>query len=740
MKRTDALRDVLHDMTRLYCGERVEVEFAKQPHYAGPDNGGPYLAVNPDVNGWYEPDPPVSGANELRLLRDTLSHEAYEYNMAHPDAKRAFMVRHGEVDDQHGTADAKAKYAGQIYNILRDAWVNTNRCSDFPGLRRTFAFKADLLAGEHDVSELDTVQALVTGLHQIALTNTANGVSDADDVVREALAWARSEVENARRADGHPELLAVAERVAERFLPHVEQTDNRNDLMNLLDDLDDVTMNVHTDDMSTQGVSNTINLADEPESEDVDLDLDDLEPADEDGDPDGQIEAEPEDLPDSLADDDASAEDADVNDWYDLPDDETEQADEDAESGASGAAGEDEGEDTDAGAGGAEDGDSGAEQGEDEGAPQGDGPSTKQAGDDTLDSLLDDMDTLDQSDRPAGDFLDLDDSDDYHEAADGDEDRFEQIQRRKQFGASDLGKRAKDRDDRHEVKAGDLESDEIRDLMTERGLCSDFREAFSQIKSREVTHTTRKPTTDLNLKNTVRHASGDYSVRDVYETTERGASGGRSILAVCDASQSMDSGGQFAYNSGGPGAVVDEKVTLAALAIATKEIGDDFMANAFDSYKQNSTALVTGPNESWDWDHLDAFGAVGGSTPLAAGVMDGVELFERDTGASDRVMLVLTDGAANSSLGGTKWAEHCTGKHAKEDARAAVEHARSEGITVIGVGIGNRVSTGDMRDMFGTDEHGEDLFIHVESDTLVEDVVRIYREQLDDDRVADVNI
>jgi len=773
MNETDALRDMLHDLTRLYCGERVEVRFDTQPHYAGEDFGGPYLAVNADVNDWYDIDPPVSGPNELRLLRDTLSHESYEFNMGKPNAKAAFIVRHGEVeqDDDETVQDAarraaaKGRYAGQIYNVIRDAWVNSARCANFPGLRRTFAYKADLLAGDADVSELPTHEALLAGLHQIALTNTANGISNADSEVREALAWARLQVEDARAVDSHVSLLAIADRVADRFVAHVPAGQNARD-DDLLQLIDDRTMKVETDDMDASAVSSTLNLADPPEDIADDLDLndmavdmtsaDDVDAADDGDGSESSDGPSPEDLPDSLADAEGDSEDADGSgagggaespddgnesgaggSGGDEPTDEgepgpTSESDENGESGSSGDAGGSESDHTDQG----EDGESGEPDRVGDGVTSGDSGRFDGDSSTVLDDMLDDMDDLEGSERPAGDRLGLDDGDDYHDPDAGDRDRFEQIQKHQNRKQTPMGDRIGRRNEWGNFHRKDVDADEIKSLMRERGLVKQFRTAFSRIKTAERTTTTRKPTQSINLKNAVRHKAGDFSTRDVYETTERGATGGRAVCVVNDGSRSMNKAGSFHENNA---AIVDEKATFAALALAADEIGDTIMGNVFDSKRKNGVGLVTAPDEPFSWEHLDEFSCTGGCTPLASGIMDGIELLDEVPNPNDRVMLVLTDGKANEGLTGTKWARHATGDN-KADAAKAAEFARAEGITVIGVGIGSAVNERYLRHIFGTDDNGEDLFVHVDADTLVDDVLRIYREQLDDDRVADVHL
>lgn len=740
MRQSNALKGLLRDSTRLYAGERVPVRFTDStPHYAGEASGGPYLAVNPDVNGYYEPDPPVSGANELRLLRDTLSHEAFEYRLGHPNAKAAFMLRHGrfvdmdgdEVDDvedlepRGATPSPKAKAAGTVYNILRDAWVNTARCRRFPGLRRTFAFKADLLAGDHDVSELPVERALIAGLQQVSLTNTARGIQDADEDVRTLLGWVRRYVEAARVADTHDELAAIADRVMEKFGPAFEDADD--EFMDLLDTLDAMTMRVDVDDMSRDELADALDGGDvSPSTGGMDDEgLEGVTVAVTGG---GHSSTDdPEDAPQSPADTPDVA-DADAADYYDGLDDAMSGDDEDAGQGT--------GQDAD----GREDDESGLS-GDASGSP---GHTVDLDEDDdrladAVADLLDDMDDHADDDLRAGDALGLDDADDYHEPDEGDEDSFERVRDEALFSGTEWGTRMDDRDAYDYDFVGDedeLPAEDIRELMRTTGLAEDIRRAFSQIKTREVTEPTKRRTKRLNLRNVVRHMSGDYGERRVYERTYRGASGGRTICAVVDGSGSMGGGGSIGPANGYPrtGAIVDAKVLLAALHIAANEIGDRLVATSFMSNSKDDVRLITGPDESFAWDHLDGFAGAASWTPTAAGVLDGLRLLRR-AGGNDRVMVVITDGRANRNL-----EEHPTWSSLNvggppEDARHAVELARDEGITVFGVGVGDSINESRLTEMFGAES-----WVHVESDALVDEVVRMYRDQLDDDRVADVSM
>lgn len=673
MQPTDALKRLMTDHTPLYAGNRVPVRFADQPHYAGDEHGGPYLAVNPDVNGWYDTD--VSGANELRLLRDTLSHEAYEYRMGNPSAKEALMRRHnGSYEPEPDEDDdgvqmtmpfsPKARAAGALYNILRDAWVNTQRCRAFPGLRRTFAFKADLLAGDTDVSELPPAEAMLAGVHQIALTNTATGIRDADPEVRSALAAARRYVERSRTAADHDELIALAEGLFLRFEDFFDEAE---------DDFEEF-------------VEAVVDALDDLRPDNIVEDMDD-------GEVDAAIDAA--DLPDDLAPDDDSDASGGAPEDAETPEDGS-CADSDSTEGDSTSTGAD----TAAGVEG--------------------GPESDEDG-----RVLTDMDRLDGDDRAAGDMVGIDDGDDYHEPDAGDEIRYEQMRREEAFAGTDWAERMEARDEYFRSERNDLPSEEIQALMRESGLAEDLRRAFSRIKTAEVSESTSTQTNSLHLGNVVRHMAGDYGVRDVYETTKRGATGGRTIAGVVDASGSMDWSGSL-----GEGAIIDAKVVLAALHIAATEIGDRVVATAFDSSAEDDVRLITGPDETFKFEHLDGFTGHSGNTSTAAGVMDGIRLLNR-AGGKERVMVVITDGGANRALRGTRWESFTTGDKLG-DARLAVEMARDEGITVIGVGVGSGISESKLEDTFG------DGWVHVEADGLVDEVVRIYREHLDDDRLVEL--
>jgi hypothetical protein len=186
--------------------------------------------------------------------------------------------------------------------------------------------------------------------------------------------------------------------------------------------------------------------------------------------------------------------------------------------------------------------------------------------------------------------------------------------------------------------------------------------------------------------------------------------------------------------SGSMGSSIDElKIAGAAVAEATDIIGDEFVWEAFtDQNCKSSEApegrldlrVVTGPNEDFEWEHLDSFTSAA-NEPTAAGIRDCFNLMQQ-TDANEYVMIVVTDGIALVEEDGT------LSRHNNapvEQAREAVNEIRAQGVDVIGLGIGS-MDDDKMETTFG----GKSYRL-TDIDSLAGDILDLYREQLDTVRV-----
>ena len=723
MQESEPLKRMLENLGKHYAGREINVEFDDQPRITQ-DGETIYVWSNPadvlDLN--------ISPANEFRLVRNTLDHETAHDRWSDLSGKATFSARYPE----------HSKLAGALLNRLEDSYIDSRRLAERPGLRGAQAFFCEAQTPGGDgvdlkgVDELPTEQALVRAIDYYALVGRVPGIRNADDDVRQFAAWVKPHVEEYRRTDDTDGREAIAARIMDELVDRLPDSPDLDDLDDLADAIADAASGELPDDETVENMPD-MNLPDDADLDDALPDsLDDLdEPQDADEQADGGDETGEGDETD--ADAPGGEQDGD-----EAGDDDT-----DTTGGTSGDEGGEDGEQDEQGGDAPADGESG-ETGE-----QGDEASDGQAGDAETDAepeqgrnkgteqdLADALDELDELDE-AGESTEwhgVDDGEDYTEATESDERRYERVENSARFeNETAIGKRKADRDEKAEagntVSGPDATSDEVRQVLRETGLADDIRRAFEKFATLDITETS--DTGDrVNVENAVRHMSGDYSTTDVYETDYTADSGGRVIGVSLDLSYSMDDYGSdtaAGVLGSGHGAIVDAKTALGAVHLAAHELGDDLVASGFHKPSGARTPLITGPGESFKWEHLDAVSTKRSGftdTPTAHGVLDTLDLIEQ-AGGRDRIMLVITDGMPQDGH------HELSGNNAAEDARQAVELARKQGVGVIGVGVGRGVDSQGMSDMFG-----EDGYILTESDELVSDLVDLYADELDYERPA----
>lgn len=396
--------------------------------------------------------------------------------------------------------------------------------------------------------------------------------------------------------------------------------------------------------------------------------------------------------------------------------DDTEPGDDEPDDDGQGSAGDDQADDQ-----ADDDGDADAQDGDAPDAP--DAPGDDASGDGDADDadasdtdldvdpdMLDALDALDD-DRDPSDWFNTDD--DYAGADDSSQRRYDRLQREIDENNTDMAERIDQRDDRQQSRVRGHEF--IRDALRDTGLASEVEEAFKQIK----THDEPRAATggdSIQLDNYVRHRAGDYQEDRFYEEREPIDDGDRCVGVALDMSNSMDE--------------KEAKVALGALHVATNAIGDDLTASAYTTErergKQNQPVveLITGPNEPFDWEHLDAT-TTQWRTPTASGVFDVRRLLD-ESARREKVMIVVTDGQANVSMHGKPSTDD-----AVADAAEQVALSRQEGMKVIGLGVGDEVERDMLAEIFGRDG-----FVMAGMSDLADRLVEIYRGQMHVDDTA----
>jgi len=267
--------------------------------------------------------------------------------------------------------------------------------------------------------------------------------------------------------------------------------------------------------------------------------------------------------------------------------------------------------------------------------------------------------------------------------------------------ASELAARKADRDERLGTTG------EVEELMSEvrdRGLGEKIRRLFARIPPEERRDRRGKTGYRLNLEAVAETGGGRVGTADDLFYRRRWTnSGDRTVGVAIDLSGSVDA--------------AKARLALAGLAEATRLLGDTFVAAGFRD-SSVSVPLITGPDEPLELRHLTAV-ETGGTTPTADGIREIRRLVKR-THDEVKLVFVVTDGAPNVRL---RDADDDEGDPIG-DAKHQVEVTRRDDIVVIGVGVG-RIRDSRMESLFGSDG-----YVVVSGDTLAEDLLEVYRDQI----------
>lgn len=722
MEETPTLRRWLTSLTATYheADEQVEVQFSdpSEGSYAAQD--GEHIGVVVDtaavfgmahlsdkldkadspadlVDALEDLDesalaPDLSREDELRIVTDTTSHEVEHINKSVLTAKEEFMDEWPEA----------SHLAGMVHNVLEDQYVDHTRTERFLGLRKAHAFKIrHIMSNDALRPPVDTLPrgaAFAEGFLQVAFQGTAKGIEDADEDLKDFLGWARPRIDAARHADDPAHRDAIATKVMAKLMEYLPDPEDRE------------AANAHADGTAD---GNTVDDPGESDHDAADFDKEDVEEhlkslSKEDvedmevpDDPEDGVSVDPAEL-------DVDEDELDF-DWDDLPSAPA-TAGEGAEDGREASEADGEGEDAGE-ADNADEGERGAgddgrdpegETGEDGGAQGGQPSDHGNAPTGTGDSPGPDPQAhveameaqAERGDNGIGEWHGLTDGVDYMEPGERWERRMATLDQREAERQTPMGQRKEERDDLRRSGHG---AKETKAHLDETGLAREIAEAFRRLRTRDVEVATKSGDT-IHMDNAIQHLAGDYTKQDVYKRRRRIEVGDRVVHVSVDMSGSMSTHAI--------------RVGLAALHIATEEIGDTLAASGF--HGSNHTPLIKAWDEAWSWDLLNAVSA-GGSTPLPAGIQDGVQML-KDTPNRERLLVVITDGRPNVSL---------DGGDASAEAATLVREATMDGIKVIGIGMSG-VSESGMASIFGSDG-----YVMADTHNLAAKLVRIYRRQMD---------
>ncbi|RYJ15011.1 VWA domain-containing protein [Halogeometricum borinquense] len=265
---------------------------------------------------------------------------------------------------------------------------------------------------------------------------------------------------------------------------------------------------------------------------------------------------------------------------------------------------------------------------------------------------------------------------------------------------SSLADRRSARNHRVDNYSGSAPASDVRDELRAGGTAAAVVREFKRLVAEEIRVTDRvgeRP----DVRNVIRLLAGDDTVfDDLWSRTETNDTGDRVVGIALDMSGSM---GNAEY---------DAKAAVGALALAASAVDDDVVITAFPQGKRKS-ALVTGPYESWRWQHLDAT-EPGGGTPMLPALRDVTRLM-RPLKGRERVLFAITDGRPSRA----------------DRVAELVEDLRTYGTAVVGFGFG-RVNESTLEELFGRDGYR-----HVDVEDLPRALVGAYLDQLELDATLD---
>lgn len=746
MEQSKALLDTLKELTAIYHDHDLSVYFGDETHV---DKHGE-IVIQPHLADRF---PTVDELNEFRLLTNDLSQQVEQLREARLSGKTAFANAYREDD--------AVDLAKLTINTVEDAFVGRKRLERLPGKRSTEAMRADLLMkndGVHpplDAAAFPREVQIAEGISQLRTAGYVKGIEGADPDIQRFLSDASLRLDTARMTDdaGERERIAHGIMLDALDLRAVDEDDLADEMSERNPGLEDQ----HSSDaVKDRGPSTPHReAAEEANRGPGDGDGDDGTPGGgETGDstpgdrrsdetPDGAGDT-PADSPGERSDDaTASTGDRDAD------------AESGDEAGATGAGRSTLSKVTDSlksalGKG-------------DESDPFEDAsPETRDEFQRLLDAALDhaerlggdalsagpDAPTADEMDGGSGmpgsiEGLEGDGDDGAAAAIEGGPDelipglesrfmvpggtdiyepsgaakrRFAAVKKALDAWDADIPRRLRERDERIEYSTGS--SARIRKKREAKRLIEDIEDEFRRLQSARRDEAAEAGYR-IHRRNATRRLSGDYGVTDLYH--ERGVTetGDRVVGVALDISGSMS------------GSMDEAKMAVAAIATAAESLGDEFVATAFTTDESGHPSagdripidlrIITGPDEEFEWEHLDSIEARC-QEPTALGIRDCRSLMD-EVPARESLMFVITDGKAHVDADEIFYRDSRR-QRAVDDARATVNIQRSEGVRVIGIGIGS-MHSGALRSTFGSE------YIATDIKHLSDELVQAYRAGLE---------
>lgn len=661
MEESNPLRTTLESLTQVYHDEKIAIKFGS-PSRAVPQGHSLHGEEITEPTVVINPNvqeqfcTALSGPEELRCITNTLSHELEHIRETELTSKAEFMQEY----------ETHTQFAGAVINILEDQYIDFRRTQRFPGLRSTQAFVVDkLLENDDQWPPIDGIEdpskAMTEGLRQVAFAGYAKGISEADDWMRDFLSQVRPYLRRVRREPSRQQRKEFAHsvmRIAQEYLPEK-------------DDVELPEKCVVCEKREPQIITPVLGPV-----------CDECAPTGHgktDKEPTGDKEASNNCRERSSTEHQPTDEQPDVEQTQEGIDSRNQHNDKNQANSS-----------------------------------QGQGRHTQERSDE-----LARMDDLDINQDSAA-WWNVPDQVDHQTVNKEDITRYNKIQSKKRRNQSLEVELRENRQKSSELEQGLSPDNREHSSNIQRSeewqyLREEHRRSFKKLTSRDMPIASKKGSR-VNLPNLVQQTAGDTSQDKLYNRKQRVARGDRVVAVSADFSSSMD------------GKRV--RMAIAAISEATAMVGDEFLAtcwrdvNNLTAYGYNRGAsgvgLVCGPDEQFQWKHLDEFQS-GGGTPTADGIDVTTQLIKK-TSAREKLIIVVTDGQPNTEYG--EKGEELTGDPTT-DAAQVVRDAKTENIKIIGLYVGRNIRNTSMNYIFG-----DNNVLSASMENLAEELIRIYRQQL----------
>lgn len=679
MLKTEELKLLLEDLIQIYADDEVTIEFGDSPKIS--KDGVVYIPTDASEIVGEE----IDGIQDFRVLLDSASHEGHHHKLTDLTSLERIQKEIPGAPNLAATA----------FNIIEDVYINKYRVLKYKGQRNTLAFKiskwmdnyhTEYHIGGDEISPED----ITNGMIQLSYTGTVNGISTCESKdVLDFFTWCDMKYDEVRETaesvytgekDNDPQYrLDIAKEIT-------------NKLMELLGDKDNISQANRHAGMTQDSVPGQPFRPVSPRPKVLDNELEDIEDGDFEIDLDEDLNIEIDDENyngfDSI-DSDSESENEEGNNTKNCDERNGESSEKEKESGN----------DTDL-------------ESDITNSSEGSESESKSNKESEFERKKEELQNRSE-DMDVGDWYNVSDNHDFEKPTRYTRQRYEKLLQKVNSRNEDIEVKKRERDEI--LQRTESHSEKIkRQMMNEYK--EDIKDAFKQFKTRDR-DVPVEVGEEVHVDNAIQYLSGDTTIDKLHQTRNRIETGDRVIGCAVDLSGSVS--------------MEAVRTTLGAFQMATDIIGDDFLAVGFKTANSHSgnnhesieTPLIVSHDEEFDWKYMDIV-QTSGRTPTASGIQTTFNFIQQSPKAS-KVMIVITDGLPNVYLSDSG---EVIGDKKKtiERAKDHVKTIKMNGVKVIGVGVGSRLSNENMNYIFGH----EDIEM-TDRANLTNTLVDVYRRQMD---------